>query len=736
LFTVGVISNIKKKGMKKLSGALCLLLFNLHFATLFAQKNRQVQKQEQCATMDRLAANLKKDPALKAKFNQQLETFNSKMAQKVAKQQGLNNGAVLKENATYTIPVVFHIVLTNPALVTDAQIAAQLDLLNKTYAGTNTDAANLPAYFKPIFGKANIQFCLAQRTPDGEITNGIERITTTKTSFSPSDEAAKHTAAGGTDIWNGDKYFNVWVCALGSSLLGYASFPNDGHPEEQGVVIEYRSLPGGPFTNYNSGKTLTHETGHYFNLFHIWGDDGGACTGSDFVDDTPNQADATSGCYSGIHTDSCTSTGNGILYQDFMDYSFDQCLLLFTAQQADRMQTALLTYRSSLLTSDGCTPVQLKPLDAQLKAIVSPNQRICTNTFTPIVTLKNIGLQTLTSVTIKTVIDNGTPVNFNWTGNLASLASAAVTLNAATINQGNHTLKIFVTSPNGGTDGNNANDTLSSTVQFFDAVSSVNESFEGSIFPPQGWDIVNPDKLITWQKATGIAKTGNASVVMNNFDYSVTDQEDYLRMPEVNVVNVDSAFLTFQVAASTYTPTSTSGNNWDTLQVLISQDCGATYTSVYKKWGATLVTTTAENTDAFVPTSNEWRKDSINLTSYSNAGKILIAFKNTNGFENNIYLDDINFRTLTINPNLKAAGFLVTPNPTKDNLLVQFYPNPAKLRSVQLYNFMGQKVAEKNIAAGQGGTAYNFDMRRYAGGTYIVRAVFTDKVLIKKIIKE
>ena len=722
--------------MKKSLGVLFLLLFNLYFTNLFAQKNRQVQTQEKCATMDRLAANLKKDPALKARFNQQLETFNSKMAQKAAKQQGNGSGAGIKENAVYTIPVVFHIVLTNPELVTDAQIASQLDLLNKTYSGTNADAANLPAYFKPIFGKSSIQFCLAQRTPEGEITNGIERITTTKTSFTTSDEGVKHVASGGTDIWNGDKYFNVWVCALGGSLLGYASFPNDGHPEEQGVVIEYRSLPAGSYTNYNSGKTLTHETGHYFNLFHIWGDDGGACTGSDFIDDTPNQADATTGCFSGIHTDSCTSTGNGILYQDYMDYSFDQCLVLFTAQQAARMDAAILTYRPSLLTSDGCTPVQLKTLDAQLKTIVTPNQRICTNNFTPVVTVKNMGVQTLTSLTIKTVIDNGTPVNYNWSGSIASLASATVTLNAATINQGNHIVKIFVTSPNGGVDQNNANDTLSVTVQYFDAVLAVNESFEGTTFPPQGWDIVNQDKLITWQKVTGIAKTGNASVVMNNFDYSVTDQVDYLRLPTINLANVDSAFLTFQVAASTYTPTSTAGNNWDTLQVLISQDCGVTYTSLYKKWGATLVTTTVEHTDAFVPASNEWRKDSINLTSYSNAGKILLAFKNTNGFENNIYLDDINFRTLTINPNLKAAGFLVTPNPAKDNLLVQFYPNPAKLRSVQLYNLMGQKLAERNIPAGQGGTAYNFDMRRYAGGTYIVRAVFTDKVLVKKIIKE
>lgn len=722
--------------MKKLFGVLLLLLTNLHFSTLFAQKNRQVQKQEQCATMDNLAAAFKKNPALKARFNKQLESFNRTMAQRSAKQLGIDSALGINGNTVYTIPVVFHIVLTNPSLVTDAQILAQLDVINKDYSGTNTDAANLPAYFKPIFGKSQIQFCLAQRTPDGDITSGIDRVTTTQTSFSPSDNGVKHTASGGIDMWNGDKYLNIWICALSNSLLGYGTFPNDGTPGEQGVVVEYRSLPGGPYTNYNGGKTLTHEIGHYFNLFHIWGDDNGACTGSDFVDDTPNQADATSGCFSGVKTDSCTTGGNGILYQDYMDYSNDPCLILFTAMQVDRMQTALLTYRSSLTVSDGCTPVQLKTLDAQLKTMVAPSQRICSNSFTPVVTIRNKGLQTLTSLVIKTVIDNGTPVIYNWSGTLSSLATTNINLNTITINQGIHNVNIYVSLPNGGIDQNNTNDSLSTTFQYYDAVSSVNESFEGTTFPPQGWDIVNPDNLITWKKVVGSAKTGSASVMINNFDYSILNQQDYLRMPEINLANVDSAFLTFQVAASTYTPTSTSGNNWDTLEVLISQDCGATYTSLYKKWGATLVTTTLEHTDSFAPAFNEWRRDSINLTTYNNSGKILIAFRNTNGFENNIYLDDINFRTLTINPNLKAAGFLVTPNPARDNLLVQFYPNPAKLRSIQLYNMMGQKLAEKTIAAGQGGTAYNFDIRRYAGGTYIVRAVFTDKVLVKKIIKE
>lgn len=723
--------------MKKIIALTLLLLVSLIVAPLFGQKNTPLPKQQQCATMDRLEANFNKNPALRKTYTEQLQIFNKQVAARVANSKNLTS--VSKEygtTATYIIPIVFHIVVADQSLVTDAQIMAQLDVLNKTYAGTNADASGLPAYFKPIFGNSKIQFCLAQRTPDDEVTNGIDRIPTTKASFSHTDDGVKYAVSGGTEIWNGDKYFNVWVCALADNLLGYGTFPDDGKPDEQGVVIEYRSLPGGSYGNYNGGKTLTHETGHYFNLIHIWGDDDGACTGTDYVDDTPNQGNFSSGCYTGIKTDMCTPDGNGILYQDYMDYSYDQCLILFTALQEVRMEAALSNYRSSLTVSNGCTPVVLKQLDAQLKTILTPGKRICSNNFAPTVVLRNMGLQTLSTVIISTVIDDGAPVNYNWSGTLVSLAKTTVTINALNFTPGIHNLKIYVSSPNMGVDQNNKNDSSNTTVQYYDAVTAVKEGFEGNTFPPRAWDIVNPDKGVTWKQAAGIAKTGSNSAMIDNFNNFNIGQKDYLRLPDLNLAGVDSAYFSFQVAATTFTPIATAGNNWDTLEVVISTDCGATYTSLYKKWGATLVTTAKENTSAFVPVVSEWRKDSINITPYINSGKLMLAFRNTTGNENNIYLDDVNLRTQTINPNLKASGFLVTPNPAKNTITVQFYPNPVNLISVQLYNLMGQKLMEKSVITGQGIPAYNFNISNYPAGTYLVRAVFTDKVTMKKIIKQ
>jgi len=259
------------------------------------------------------------------------------------------------------------------------------------------------------------------------------------------------------------------------------------------------------------------------------------------------------------------------------------------------------------------------------------------------------------------------------------------------------------------------------------------ESFEGSSFPPAGWDIVNNDGSYTWEKTTNAAKTGSSSVVIRNYS-NVYSAKDYLRLPLVNISSGDSAFLSFQVAAATYTPLTNTGNSWDTLEVVISTDCGNTYTSLYKKWRDTLVTAPATQS-SFVPTASQWRKDSVNLSPYIGVGNIMLAFLNTSENENNIYLDDINIYSKTVNPNLKAKGFMVTPNPAPQSATVQFYPQPSNLRGIEIYSLAGQKLAEIVVSSGQANNTYTFDISHFADGMYIVRAVFTDKVVTQKLMK-
>ena len=691
----------------------------------------QLNAQRNCGTMELLQNKFKRNPALKIAFEN-----NERVLQNLIQQRQKIKSFAKTLATPIVIPIVFHVVLPNPSIVTEAQLLAQLDTINKDYAGLNGDSVRIPSYFKSLFGKSGISFCLAQRTPTDVPTDGIDRFASTKATFSNSDgESVKHANLGGVDAWDPARYLNIWICDLSNDLLGYGTFPGSSNADEQGVVVDYGSLPAGPLNGFNKGKTMTHEIGHYFNLYHIWGDDDGACTGTDYVNDTPNQANSTAGCPTGVQVDACSTASPGFMYQNYMDYTGDDCLVMFTTEQVDRMEAALTLDRASLLTSNGCTPVNLKNYDAQPRLINSPSSRLCDANFTPTVTIFNRGAVTLTSLTITAKIDNGTPVVTNWTGSINSLTSTSVTLSGMTTPTGNHILTVYTTNPDGVLDQNTSNDTLNQSIMYFPPVTPpVTESFEGTTFPPEGWDIVNEDGLVTWQKINGYAKTGNNSVYINNFNDHLTGQKDYLRLPTVNISNVDSAFISFQVAAATFSNPSDAGNAWDTLEVVLSTDCGKTYTSIYKKWGADLITRPGATGTEYFPSAGEWRKDSVDISSFISQGNVLLAFRNTNEWENNIFVDDINVRTVTVNPNLKQQGFLVTPNPTSGQIAVQFYPQPDKLKGIVIFSTVGQKIAETIVTPGQANNYYSYNLSQFAPGVYIVRALFTDKTITKKIV--
>src|SRR5204863_4475237 len=133
-------------------------------------------------------------------------------------------------------------------------------------------------------------------------------------------------------------YMNIWVANISNGLLGITQLPG-GPPETDGICIAYNAFgrTGHLTAPYNRGRTGTHETGHWLGLQHIWGDDGGDCTGSDFIDDTPNQAHETYGCPAFPVYDACTPAYPGILFMDFMDYTDDACMHLFTNGQANYM---------------------------------------------------------------------------------------------------------------------------------------------------------------------------------------------------------------------------------------------------------------------------------------------------------------------------------------------------------------------------------------------------------------
>lgn len=272
-----------------------------------------------------------------------------------------------------TIPVVVHVVYNkNIENISDDQIRSQLRVLNKDYRKLNGDVTNVPAPFKPMVADTRVEFKLACRDPSGNRTDGITRTRTKETSFDippegspPEAEKIKFSAHGGQDAWDSTRYLNIWVCNLAGGLLGYAQFPA-GPPETDGVVINHWTFgdtgsavsPQSPFgTQFNKGRTATHEIGHYLDLYHIWGDDqflSNPCSGTDNVADTPNTTAANSGKPTFPNRpNACPGTGpTGDMFMNYMDYTDDDTMYMFTIGQVVRMHAALDGPRTSLLDSE------------------------------------------------------------------------------------------------------------------------------------------------------------------------------------------------------------------------------------------------------------------------------------------------------------------------------------------------------------------------------------------------
>jgi hypothetical protein len=316
-----------------------LLVLILGSQFIYAQRN--------CGTTEYLNHCKAQNPALAG----EMEKTNERLHQLEATPQ--------KNRQLITIPVVVHVLYQNAEQdISDQQIFSQIDVLNEDYRKLNANASSIPAAFSSIAADCEIQFCLAARSPQGLASNGITRTQTSVSAFSLND-AMKRSTTGGVDAWPTDKYLNIWVCNLANNLLGFATLPGTVIPALDGVVIGYkffgRNTPLGG--NYNKGRTATHEIGHWLNLIHIWGDDDNAsdpCSGSDQVTDTPNQEGSNFQCPS-YPSPSCGNTSD--MFMNFMDYTYDQCMNMFTTGQKTRMQNTISLQRSGLLTSYGCLGV-------------------------------------------------------------------------------------------------------------------------------------------------------------------------------------------------------------------------------------------------------------------------------------------------------------------------------------------------------------------------------------------
>lgn len=221
------------------------------------------------------------------------------------------------------IPVVVHVIYSNSQEnISDQQINSQISVLNSDFAASNNDANNVPSEFAGLVADSEISFTLAE----------VRREANSRTSWGTRDDmkyAYPPVSPANT--------LNIWVCNIGGGILGYAQFPG-GPASTDGVVIspQYFGTTGYVSAPFDKGRTATHEVGHYLNLRHIWGD--GRCKQDDFVADTPESDGPNYGCPS-YPTVNCRNTD---MTMNYMDYTNDACMYMFSEGQKSRMRTLFM----------------------------------------------------------------------------------------------------------------------------------------------------------------------------------------------------------------------------------------------------------------------------------------------------------------------------------------------------------------------------------------------------------
>lgn len=502
---------------------VCLMLTSV--VTIAQQANEFTR----CATDEYNKMLLKNQPNMMGS-----EAFEKKLSQQIQlnkiKRSGISG--ISNRRAPYTIPVVVHVIHNGEAIgvganISDAQVLSQIQVLNEDFRrliGTNgynthTDGADV-----------NVEFCLAQQTPDGCVTNGINRIDMSGTSTTWSGPGGNtDTVLKPATIWDPSLYMNMWsVNFSDNTLLGFAQFPG-GSANTDGVVAGYQffgtdddpnvTIPG----VFNLGRTMTHEVGHYLGLFHTFQGGCAEAGGGDQCDDTPAVASSSSNtdiCNTG--NDSCPAPpGTPDMVENYMDYSRDSCMNVFTNDQKARVVATITgsANRPTTLTSNVCTPLASVNDDGSV-AVEGIAVEDCGSNATASVRVTNWGTTTLTSAVISYNEDGGASSNYNWSGSLDYGEFEVVSLPAVASTPGSHTFNASISSPNGNTDLRSCNDDES-------AAFSIGQSYATTT---QVHLTLTPDNFgseITWEfrdsgdvllNSGGPYTDGNTDVINASFD--------------------------------------------------------------------------------------------------------------------------------------------------------------------------------------------------------------------------
>jgi len=578
------------------------------------------------------------------------KAFESRLQQYIIEQKEVrkNNPAlhkIQKTESIYKIPIIIHVIHNGESVgegsnISAAQIYGQIEVLNEDFNLQNPNRTETLSIFKDVAANSSVEFIPATIDPNG-IPLAEAGIHRTKGCLEQWNRATFDNQAKPTTIWNPNDYLNFWVANFRKGEYGYAQFPTlsalggieneNGAASTDGVVVNYRNFgsilktPTIPqlieAAPLNLGRTATHEIGHFLGLLHTWGLSE-SCAVDDFCEDTPNKSKPQRKC--DLQEAAC-ELGKLAMVQNFMDYTHDECMTLFTKDQAERMQAVfgISPRRKELLQSKMADPIinRLFSLFEVSKTRVIKNGKI---QFTD----KSLATGNKQITTYQWTFVGGTPSTSNEQNPTITYSQT-----------GNFVATLKITSD----DGTESSKTVQ--IEVIDdnliALNATLLDFEDRNLQKEGWTIEKTD-IVNWRIfSEGAYTMSDFSVYVSNKDNRSCETEiafisPFMRIPTNRVFEVR-----FDVAYS-YDESKRS----DSLQISYTTDGGDKFVTIWKQGGQQLQTA-SNRTVSFNPLPTEWKSYRFYVEVEETSRFIQVKFENKGANNNNLYLDNLRIRQAT-----------------------------------------------------------------------------------------
>lgn len=632
----------------------------------------------------------------------------------IIKEQNSKSNSFSTQSATsFTIPVVFHVLhkggIEN---ISDAQIQDAVAILNRDFRKLNADTNVIVTEFKPLAADCNIEFRLATKDPNGKCTNGITRHYDDNTNWDQDVSSYVYT-------WPPSNYLNIYIVKsiAGGGAAAYTFLPGSV-PGNMDAIVAIHSYVGsiGTGNNYVS-RVLTHETGHWLNLQHVWGstNNPGVACGDDGVGDTPLTKGFTNCNLSNAII--CTP-GVKENIQNYMEYSY--CCKMFTQGQRSRMHNCLnsnvagrdnLSSNANLIATGVINPtLNCTPLAAFLQSA----SITCVG--------NNIGF---------TDQSYNAPISaWQWSSNLSApvstLQNGVLTFTGAGLAQiklkvtnafgSDSLIKQVVTVLAGPTGSGNIN---------------LTQGFETS-FPGNDWISSQPSQGSAFQQTTLAATSGSMSAMIDNY-FDNPNGEVNIFSPALNLQNAVNSQLSFKYAYAQQTT-----NNNDRFRVMISTDCGVTWNILFNKTGTALSTAGVPVTSPFIPYAWNWKTENLDLGPYSGNMLCHLRFEfrpDVNGPGNNFFLDDINLSSVVgVNElEIAATSIGIMPVPFKDQLSIK-NNSGLKVDKIQIRDLSSRLIMEIQVNSNEEKIELA-GMEMLSEGVYFLELTTEKGKITKKIVK-